>query len=212
MTYRLQKSRTKRGSGMAEFAPSLMVFFFVMLFPLLNLMGLAMGAAVVAMISNQTVQAAANASGYTQALSSMKNCAVNLRNSGLGKFAKLTANGGYQGCGADLYVVETKLVGTTSKLYGPNSTVPPPIDTVNNVYEYQVRISFTVVPFINMSGIPLVNTIPGVGQPTTLNWTSHSNVEYPEGLVAAGLGGGGMGAGNGGIGGGGGGGSTSSAR
>lgn len=188
----MQKTRNKRGS-IAEFGPSLMILFFVMVFPLLNLMGLAMGAAVIAMIGNQTVQAAANSSGYAQALSAMNICAVNLANSGFGKFAKLTANGGYNGSGADLYVIETKLTSNATTTHGPNVGVKTPIDPVANVYEYQVRVSYTIMPFINMSAIPLVNAIPGVGQPTVLNWHSHSNVEYPEGLVASGKPGGGNG-------------------
>jgi len=171
---------------MMEFAPSMFIFFFLALFPMLNLLGLGIAAATISMIASQTVQAAANSSAASQALTSMQSAADKIRNSAFGKFAKLAPIGGFNGCGAELYVVRTDFKTNANTTYGPltaSSLVPAPIDSNQFVYEYQVRVSYSVTPFINMSGIPFVSSVPGVGAPSNIQWAAHSQVEYPDGLT-----------------------------
>jgi hypothetical protein len=174
------------GSSLNEFAPALFVFFFLAVFPMLNLIGVAIGVATISLVAQKTVQAAANSSSYSQALTALQTTANNMMGTGFAKFAKLKPIGGFGGCGADLYVIATKFTGgsNTTKLYGPDTPVPSPLDTTNYVYEYQVRANYTVMPFINMSGIPFVNTVPGIGSPTNFSWAAHSSVEYPDGLTS----------------------------
>ncbi len=183
------RSSRERGSSMMELPPALLVLFFAILFPLINLMGLAVGTATIAMIGQQTVQAAANASNYGQALSGMQTCATNMMNTGFAKFAKLTPVAGYKQCGADLYVVITAIApnpnGTVNvQSSAANKSINQAIDTTKNLYEYQTRVVYRIVPFINMSGIPLVKNIPGVGADSEIQWVSTSNVEFPDGLLA----------------------------
>ena len=184
----MTRSNRERGSSMMELPPALLVFFFAVLFPLINLMGLAVGTATIAMIGQQTVQAAANASSYGQALNSMQTCAQNMMNTGFAKFAKLKPVQGYNQCGTDLYVLITTIASNKVQSTAANQPISQAIDTTNNLYEYQTRVVYKVVPFINMSGIPLVKNIPGVGSDSEIQWVSTSNVEFPDGLLSSGSG------------------------
>jgi hypothetical protein len=50
------------------------------------------------------------------------------------------------------------------------------------MYEYAAMGHFQIAPFISMSGIPLVNQIPGLGQPLQMNFRAVKMVEHPQGL------------------------------
>lgn len=184
-----RRPRNKAGNATSsEFVMALFVFFMVLLFPLINLIGLGMGAGTQYLMTKQCASAAGSSTTYRDALLAMEREANLFVNSGFGQFAKLRAVGGYSGTGTDLYVIETNLTGG-SRTYGPNTQVTTAIDTANNVYEYQVRSVFDVGPFTNLSAVPWINTVPGVGRPARMTFVAQSLAEFTDGL-ALGAGGG----------------------
>jgi hypothetical protein len=94
--------------------------------------------------------------------------------------------GGYNNCGVTLYVDATNYIGNTVKSYGPNTPVPPPIDTTSTFYEYRAVASYDVRPFIDLGSVPFINNVPVIGKPAQLNFTCLRQVEYPQGLEGAG--------------------------
>lgn len=182
-TRKVRNVRRPTGSGaIAEFAPVLFIFFLVILFPLINLIGFATSSATVLMITRQAASIAGSSTTWQDALNGMDQEIKKWKNSGFGKFANITPLGGYNGSGADMYIASTNLSsgGTT---YGTkNSGLGGPADTQNNIYEYQIRTQFTINPWLNMSGMPFIGSVPIVGKPANCAYVANSNAEHPEGL------------------------------
>lgn len=180
------KARVRNQAGKAltaEFAVALTVFLLITMFPLINLIGFAMGAGTQYLMTVQCAGGAGASTTFNDALSAMDREAVLFANSGFGQFAKLHPVGGHNGTGTDLYLIETSLAGSNSLAYGPNTGGPAALNSNNNVYEYQVRSTFDVGPFVNMASMPWVGDIPGVGRPARLSFVAHRNCEFTEGLA-----------------------------
>lgn len=175
----------KRGSGsqIAEFGPALFIFFVLVFFPLVNLFAYTVGVATATLIAHQCSTAAAVSQTYADALTATSATAQNLSGSVLGQFARLTPKGGYAGCGVDLYILVTNLGSNTTKSYGPNQPLNIPIDTTNNIYEYQVQANYIINPLFNMSGIPLVSNVAMLGQAVRFVTVTQKAAEYPESLT-----------------------------
>jgi hypothetical protein len=171
---------------MAEFAPALFIFFLIILFPLIDLMGLAVGSATITLLARQAAVRAANASNYDEACDNVQTEAVSMTNSGFGKFAKLKPMGGAKGCGVDLYVKRTDITTNATDACGPNQECPAPIDSTKYIYEYSTSATFGVGPFVNLSSVPFIGNVPGIGQPAVMTMVYHMAVENPSGLVGAG--------------------------
>ena len=194
--------RKASGANIAEFAPAIFVLFLVILFPLINLLAIASGFATATLIANQCATAAAVSQTYNDALNSMSNTALTLTSSPLGKFAGLQpmSGYGYQGCGVDLYVAVTNVGSNSITVYGPNTPLAGPIDTTNNIYEYEARVSYAIGPFLSMAGTPIFTNVPGLGKPADFQLAVQKAAEYPYGLVGlAGLASNGPGNGLGGV-------------
>lgn len=174
-------TRRRKGHSSVEFAASLFVFFLVMLFPLLNLTGLALSAGMLCMLAHQIATRASQQLTYAEALSSMKSECSRLSGSGWANFLKLQPRAGYQHCGSDLYIESTQIAGSNVQIYGPNTPLPNP-PNANNVYEFVASTSFQVKPFIAMSGVPIVAQIPALGQPVEIKWSATRAVEHVAGL------------------------------
>lgn len=144
--------RNERGGAqMSEFSLALMVFI-VMLFPLLDMVGLGLGYCGVWFVAQQSVSRASKADSFPNAAADMQAEASSLNGTGVAKFLNLKPVGGYNGCGLDLYMDATAIGGNTTE-YGPNSSYPPPADLTNNIYECRTRTHYEVSPWINMGGI-----------------------------------------------------------
>ena len=177
------KIRRCTGSGaIAEFAPVLFIFFLVILFPLINLIGFATSSATVLMITRQAASIAGSSTTWQDALAGMDTETQKWKNSGFGKFANITPLGGYNGCGADMYIATTSLSSGGTTYSTKNSGLGAAADTQNNIFEYQIRTRFTINPWLNMSGMPFIGSVPIVGKPASCAYTANSNVEHPEGL------------------------------
>jgi len=142
----------------------------------------------VALLTRNAAAAASTSPTYGQALTAAQASVTNDLSGGFGKFSKLTANGGINNSGVDLYVVATNLSGGANQVYGPN--VPPPsVDTTNFIYEYRASSSFTLPPFVNMSNVPFIGSVPVVGAAVPFNFVAERAVEDVSGLGIAGPGG-----------------------
>jgi hypothetical protein len=177
------KIRRSTGSGaIAEFAPVLFIFFLVILFPLINLIGFATSSATVLMITRQAASIAGSSTTWQEALSGMEQETQKWKNSGFGKFASITPVGGYNGSGADMLIATTNLSSGSTTYSAKNSGLGAAADTQNNIFEYQIRTQFMINPWLNMSGMPFIGSVPIVGKPAGCAYTANSNVEHPEGL------------------------------
>lgn len=187
--------RNRIGKALAvEFVFALFVFFMILLFPLVNLIGLTMGAVTQYLLTKECASSAGVSRDFPEALAAMESTANRIASSGLGNFAKMAPIGGFAGSGTDLYIVRTQISSGTPTTYGPNSPYAGVVDD-NNLYEYQVRSTFDLGPFLNLSAVPFIGTVPGVGAPARLTLVAHQSVEFTEGLASGGSGGGGQGGG-----------------
>jgi hypothetical protein len=155
----------------------------VLLFPFINLLGLVTAYATICLLSQQAISQASKQQNYPDALKSLKEESSQLLNSPFAAFAKVTPIKGYKNCGSDLYVEATNFLDSSTKTFGPNTPVPPPLDPQTFVYEYSIRSSFEAQPLISMSKIPLLSEIPGLGKPYILNYHCTKSVEHVKGLA-----------------------------
>jgi hypothetical protein len=173
--------RRSQVGSIAEFAPVLFIFFMMILFPLINLIGYGTACATVGFIGTNCAQAAQNASSFGDALNAVETMSNNLLNSGFGRFANLKPVGGYKGCGVDLYLIEIDYTNNNRVTYGPNTGLPSNYDSAK-IYEYQARCNYQIMPFLNLSGVPGIGSVPIVGKPSAMAYNSCRSSEHPEGL------------------------------
>lgn len=183
----MAKRQTRReiGAAIAEFGPALFVFFFIILFPLINMIALGTGAGTVYLISKQCASKAGQSTTFQNALESATNAALELESGGFGKFAGLVPVGGFNNSGMDLYITDTNISTNQSTRYGPNTpSVPPPSNPDEHLYSYDAVVTFDVGPMVNLHSVPWIGNVPGVGVPARMSYTASSNVEHPEGLLS----------------------------
>lgn len=178
------RKRSKRGS-LAEFGPVMFVFLFFALFPMIDLMAVALGAATIALAGRQGASAAASTSDYQTAIDSMYLEVLGMTNSGFGKFVNLKAVSGYKICGANLWVVRTNFTNNQVEYSGPNAPPSGPINQSMFVYEYLTVCTFQVGPLCNLGSVPFIGSVPGLGPPFTIKYCGTAAVEYPDGLAPA---------------------------
>lgn len=171
---------------MAEFPLAIFLLFLFFLFPLINLTFITAAAVTIYFTSNQTVLRASRQPGYPQALTAFFDQAGELNNSGLLQFLKLLPVNGYKGCGSDLFVVVTPLPGPGGvATYGPNAALIGAVNAEKNIYEYRSDTTYDVQPFVDMSKVPFIGVVPGLGLPFRLHFSSLAACEYPNGLASA---------------------------
>ncbi|MBU6453025.1 MAG: hypothetical protein KGS72_14670 [Cyanobacteria bacterium REEB67] len=169
--------------------------------PLVNLLAFAAGYAAVASITDACASEAANSASFSDALSNLKKKAIALTDSGLGKFARVKACGGYENCGVDLYIATTNMSGpksgTGGHFYGPNTGLPAQAAEAENaagnaagsagagatIFEYTVRSNFTVGPFMDLSHVPFVGDVPLIGKGVLLSPSTSRVIEHCDDLT-----------------------------
>lgn len=170
---------------MAEVPLALFVLFFFFLFPLINLISCGMGAVTVYFSTGQAAHRAAEQQDYNSALAAMLDQAKIFNTSGMSQFLKVTPVNGYQNCGDDLYIDVTAIATSNTQTIGPNITLSgalTPVDDSANLYQYKVVSRYDVFPLANMSFIPGLGQVPGLGAPFRISFTSRAAVEYADGL------------------------------
>lgn len=182
---RMQSRRSSRGH-LAEFPIALFILLFLVLFPFINLLSVATAAATVCLMSHSAVSRAAAQEKYDLALKAMSDEADSFLGSGFAALARLRPQSGYQGSGCDLYVTATNYRGQDVRRHGPNQPVPPPVDTSQWIYEYCCQCTCDAGPAIDLSFVPFIKDVPGIGKPLRLTATAQRVVEHPEGLSGKG--------------------------
>lgn len=168
---------------MSEFPLTVLILFLLMVFPLINLSGLAVGAATECLIAHQCATRAAALQNYGSALAAMNDEAQRMFSSGFAAFAHLKPVGGYKGCGVELWTVVTNYHTGQVQNFGPNQPLTGGIDPSTYLYEFNAKVSCQVGPVINMSSLPWIGDVPGLGKPATLNFDAARAAEYPVGLT-----------------------------
>jgi hypothetical protein len=164
-----------------EFVITLGIFL-LLIFPFLNLLTIATSYATICLLTQQCVSQAAKQHTYQEALKVASNESQSWLNSPFASFAKLSAVSGYRNSGIDLYVEATDFRTTKVTSFGPNKPIPSPLDPQTFVYELAAASSFEVKPFVDMSKIPVLGGIAGLGQPITLNYRCAKAAEHIAGL------------------------------
>lgn len=177
----LQRHRSCKGN-MYEMSWALFIAIAIFVFPLIDLLGMAIGAATVCLIARQTSIRAATQQRFDSALLAIEEEASLMSRTGLARFARLRPLGGYNGCGVDLYIDATNYVNGDRKQYGPNLPAPPPIDTSSWLYQCVSQVSYEVGPTINLSVLPWIGTVPGLGRPHIVTVRISRTAEYPQGF------------------------------
>lgn len=178
-----RRKRRNIGAAMAEFAPALFVFFFIILFPLINLTAIGTGAATVYLIARQCAAKAGDSTTFGEALISSEAAAYDLWGGGFGAFANLVPIGGFNNSGVDIFIVDTNINTNVSRRYGPNTPfVTRTRNPDEHLYAYEAVATYDVGPFMNLHSVPWIGDVPGVGRPARLSFRAARNIEHPEGL------------------------------
>lgn len=182
----LKRSTRRRGASISEFPVVLFILFLIILFPLINMLGICMSGVSAYLITMQTAQAAAHANTFNEGLTAAVQTAQSMATTSIAKFAKLSPIGGASNSGITLYVEAINTSTSQIKLYGPDTPVTPPIDTVNCIYEIESIGTFQAKPFLAMAGMPFVGNVPGIGQPFPFCFRCKRAVENAPGLAGPG--------------------------
>ncbi len=192
--FRGQRKRSNRGM-IAEAVPVLM-FIMLGIFPVMNCVQHGLAFATAHLITRRAAERAACASTYGKALSGMYEEEIALNQGLLGRVCKLSPIGGYNNCGAHLYVVATDFVNTSSFYCGPDSIGPSGaqgLDPNKSIFEYLVMSKYEIVPLVSIS-LPFLRDLPIVGTSTTFTFqyclyaeTSASLIESISAQSTAGL-------------------------
>ncbi len=170
------------GAQMAEFAPALIFFFLVTLFPLINFLGFAMGTATAYLAAKQCATRASTQATFTDARAVVQTESMSFVNSGFGRFAKMVPIGGVGGSGINLMVVSTPYGGGTSVISAANTPLGSVATPDTSTYEYKVEANYNIGPFVNLSPLPWIGGIPGLGPPAPMRFVATGAAENPEGL------------------------------
>lgn len=187
ITFVMNSLRAHRGSYLLEFGPSLLVVILVM-FPLIDLMGLLCGAAGVQFLAYRACCAASVQQRFQDSLSSMQAQSADICNSGLGTFSRLKPVAGYGNSGSDLLLMVTDIFTSQVTTAPPNCQPSGPVDTTTNIYECAVVSTCEVGPVINLAGIPFVRDVPALGRPATIKARWVRAWEHPHASLTGGQG------------------------
>jgi len=177
--------RSHRGSAeIAQFIPALYVLFMVALLPLLNVGAVFMAAAVQYLATNDFASRASTQSDFPSALNTMTAGAYQFKSSGLANFITMSPQGGFTGCGDDLYVLTTNIASGLVTSSSADMPLTQPVQTGINIYEISVKSSYSVSPLIDLSAVPILGDVPALGKPVTLSFTANRPLEHPGGFQA----------------------------
>jgi len=190
MPSRHRRYRSQKGvSELSQLPLVLYVLFIIVLLPVLNLVTLLVAGTTQYLATNDIAAKAATQPDYTSALNSMMNEAFQFQSSGLAKFVNMDPEGGYGGCGGDLYLLATN-IGSGAVTSSPaDQPLTQAINTQASMYELQVRSVYSVSPLVSLEAVPVLGNVPGLGKPVTLTFTANRPVEHPSGLQPASSGG-----------------------
>ena len=181
--------RNSKGSAeIAEFVPVLYIAFLLVLMPLLDLVTVFVAGATQYLATNDFVAKSATQPDYASALNTMVTEAYQFQSNGLAKFAQMVPDGGFAGCGDDLYVLVTDTGTGAVTSSGADRPLSQKINTQSSMYELSVRSVYNVGPLVSLAAVPILGDIPGLGKPVTLAFSANRPVEHPGGFQGPGTG------------------------
>jgi hypothetical protein len=171
------------GSSTAELGPALWILLILIVIPLIDLISFIWGVSTVMFLANNAARSAAPQQTYSDAIAAVRNAENNLKN--WQNFAKLTPVNG-QAQGVEIAVLRIAMNNNSSTKYlpppAPNKIPNDSNALTNNIYQYQIIASYDVMPVFNFSQMPVLSSIPALGKPVNVSFTSTAQVEHPEGL------------------------------
>ena len=175
----LQKNRrTAKGSSeIAQFIPVIYILLLLVLMPLLDIGIVFVAGATQYLATNDIAAKAATQGDYTSALNAMANEASQFQSSGLAQFAQMAPDGGYIGCGDDLYAMATNIVSGVVTSSPADQPPTQAINTTANMYELSVKSTYSVQPLVSLAALPFLGSVPGLGQPAILTFTANRPIE-----------------------------------
>ena len=170
---------------MAQFPLTIYCLFLIVLIPVLNLVAIIIGGCTAYLATNDLVAKSSTQPTFSQALNAMATEAYAFQNNKLAQFVKMTPQGGYAGCGNDLYILQTNVAGSGVQSSSPDQSLNSNFDTSKFIYEMQVVSSYSVSPIISMSSIPMFGSVPGLGEPVVFSFAASRPIEHPGGMQTA---------------------------
>ncbi len=175
--------RQPKGASLIEFALSLFVLVFVILFPLANLASYLTGVSLALFLCNQAACVAAHSARYADALAAVRQCEQQTEAGVLASLVKLRpVSPKTQSC--TLYIVVTDPVTKSEHISAPNTPCQADIvvDPSAKIYEYKVSANFNIGPLLNLKGVPIIGEIPAAGKEAAFSCSSSAQCENPEGI------------------------------
>ncbi len=180
-----RRSGHRRSKGAADFPIALFLLIFFALFPILDLSMLAVCYGMLYVVNHQEAVRASAQQNYSDALTVMTEESGIFQGSGFAAMAQLSPSGGYSNCGSHLYVDATNYINKNVQSFGPDKPLPPPVDPTAFIYEYRVESTYVMQPLINLSSVPFLSQVPGLGASAKIHWSSHCLCEHPDGLIGS---------------------------
>jgi hypothetical protein len=170
--------RKSTGNAIADMPGVLWVLFVLVLYPLIDLATVGLRYTFMLTTSREAAMSASRASTFfadaSASSKSARNSASAMANSTSARFNGLKVTG------TTTNLLVTNLNTNTVTRY----TTPIPansIDTVDNLYSYEVTVNGTVMPLVCYVG-PVFGNIPGLTGPMTVAITSQKMCENTQGL------------------------------
>lgn len=164
------------GGSIAEFGPALIIFFVIILFPLLDFLTFADGVAAISYAASAAARAAGPATTRALAKSNMQQTGSQIIGTA-GAPAPLTAIAKLRpadNSGLTLTVIEIGNDGQVKNTYSDGQAIPDAdLTSGENFFQYQVTANY---------GVGLMWAIPGFPDSMPMTFTGTTMVEHPEGL------------------------------
>jgi len=181
-----KRNRQVGSAQISEFSAVLAVFFLMMLFPLINLISMSTAVATGYLAARNSAARAGDSVNYMEAIYAAEEGARAITDSGFGKFASLKPVGGFNGSGMNLYLTDTNIDTNVSITHGPNTPAVSAIDHEKYLYSYEAIVTYDVGPFLNLSSLPWVGDVAGLGKPVRMKFESSRNLEHFDGITIGG--------------------------
>jgi Flp pilus assembly protein TadG len=164
------RTRNDWGSNAVEFPVALFIFLIVMVFPLIDLASLFVGASAVVNAARVAASQAARQPDYTSAENKAMDVASGLSTNG----TKITPDH------VDVVFLRTALDGSGAETLAP-PVEPDKVDRTKYIYQIQVTVTGRVTPLVVLS-TSLLGEIKGVTVPLVITTGSTATFENPKGL------------------------------
>lgn len=183
---RNRRDRKIGSAQISEFSAALALFFLVMLFPLIGLISISTAVGTGYFAARYCASRAGDSPSFTQALNNAEAASREINSSGWAQFAGLKPVRGYNDSGMDLWVTDTNIATNTNITHGPNTPAVSALDPDKYLYSYDAIVTYDVGPFLNLSGLPVVGDIEGLGKPVRMSFEASRAIEHFDGLTASG--------------------------